>query len=445
MKFGLESEKFLFDVHTQRPSKGVFRFLDALSDFESLGADLHQKITNEFVMNMIELGTDPSSDPMDVIREYLFNHLLVQAVAQREYVALVSMGSMPMDYQPHMLPKWPYFVQNSILDSKKQKSWMMDKNSPLLSAGNCAGVHVHSEVETPPEFLFSNRELQDKFNMGLMMTPLIAFSSSPYFFGKHKASSMRGLRYFYQVYKKFPLNGALPPVMNSSADVLSFIQSSVHLWKERGAAIGLDQEDLHRLTLKKGANWNPLRWNRQWNTIELRCLDSDRIDLDCSKFIWVVNAMKRMDLQGENLETTPLPTRQKVDRHMLDECLQVSGRKVSILSSAALEEIFMRAVIKGTKDDLVEHYLYRLADFSKEKMDRDQLWIHQILKRVLESHQTTSQKLLAITHAKPTISGEVGVELVNFAIDDQKKIMKLIKKYVPEVIEKLRKVEKLNP
>ena len=119
MKFGLESEKFLFDVHTQRPSKGVFRFLDALSDFDGLGTDLGQQITNEFVLNMVELGTSPSSVPMEVIKEYLFNHLLLQSVAQRENVALVSLGSMPMDYQPHMLPKWPYFVQNSILAGKK--------------------------------------------------------------------------------------------------------------------------------------------------------------------------------------------------------------------------------------------------------------------------------------------------------------------------------------
>ena len=441
MKFGLESEKFLFDVQTQRPSKGVFRFLDALSDFEPfVGSDSTPMITNEFVLSMVEIGTPPSPDMMEVIKEYLFNYLLLQSVAYRENVAVVSLASMPMDYQPHMTPKWPYYVQNSILDQKKQTSWMMDKKSPLLSAGNCAGVHVHFEMETPPEFLFSNRELQDKFNMGLMMTPMIAFSSSPYFYGEHKASSMRGLRYFYQVYKKFPLNGGLPPVMNSSAEVLQFIQESISLWVDHGVRLGLDKEDLERLTAKKGANWNPIRWNRQWNTVELRCLDSDRIDLDCSKFIWVCNALKRMDIKGEALEATPLKTAQKVDRKMLDECFDVRGKKVAILPTAALEDIFLRAVMKGTRDELVEHYLYRLADFSEAKMDRDHKWIFQILKKVLESQTSTSYRLLERTNAKAKISEKVAIELVNESIEDQKKITRLIKKYTPDVYERLQKI-----
>lgn len=445
MKFGLESEKFLFDVQTQRPSKGVFRFLDALSDFEPyVGTESTRQITNEFVMSMVEIGTPPSPDPMEVIKEYLFNHLLLQSVAYRENVAVVSLASMPMDYQPHMTPKWSYYVQNSILDQKKQTSWMMDKRSPLRSAGNCAGVHVHAEIETPPEFLFSNRELQDKFNMGLMMTPMIAFSSSPYFFGEHKASSMRGLRYFYQVYKRFPMNGGLPPVMNSSAEVLNYIQESISLWVESGVRLGLNREDLERLTAKKGANWNPIRWNRQWNTVELRSLDSDRIDYDCSKFMWVCSALKRMDLKGEALQATPIKTVQKVDKKMLDDCFDVRGKKVSILPTSALEEIFLRAVMKGTRDNLVEHYLHRLADFSEAKMEKDHKWIFQILKKVLDTHQTTSYRLLELTHSRAKISESVAINLVNESIEDQKKITRLIKRYAPEVMDRLQRVKNHN-
>jgi hypothetical protein len=438
MKFGLEAEKFLFNTLENLPSNGVFRFLDALTDFKHyLGSDVASCITNEFVLNMVEINTHPSTSVPTVLKEYIFNYFLIQEIAYRENVTMVPLASLPMNYEPHMLPKWPYLVQNSILDQQKQHSWKMTPTSPLLAAGNCAGVHIHSEVQTPPEFLFTNRELQDKFNMGLMMTPMIAFASSPYFFGEHQAASMRGVKYYNEVYKKFPLNGGLPPVMESSENVLRFIQESIELWIERGTSVGFSEEDLARVTSKKGANWNPIRWNRAWNTIEIRCLESDRIDLDCSKFIWITNAMKRLDLKGEALKCRPQTSQKKLDKGMIEECFSISGGEVSILSTAGIYDLFSRAVSGGTKDPLVEAYLHRLADFSFEKMESDTRAVFNILKKVLASHETTSMRLLLKTDSKSKIDDKMAHDLVNYAIEEQKKVIKVMRGFVPDVFEKL--------
>lgn len=434
MKFGLESEKFIFNLESNRPSKGVFSFLDALSDFQtSHSTDVISKATNEFVLSMVEIGTKPSSSPMEVLKDYLFNFLMIQSVALREQVALAPLGSLPMNYLPHMTPKWAYFVQNSILANRKQESWTMNQKSPLKAAGNCAGMHVHIEIETPPEFLFSNRELQDKFNMGLMMTPLIAFGSSPYFFGSHQAFSMRGHSYFHGVYKNLPLNGGLPPVMNSSIEVLNFVHESIKSWIERGVKLGFSRENLQRLTSKKGANWNPLRWNRQWNTIEIRCLDSDSLDMDASKFIWISSAMKRMDLKGEALICSPIKTKTRVDKKMIDECFETSGRRVCILPTAAIQEIFSRAIKSGTRDRLVEQYLHRLANFATYDLEQEYRWVFKILKRALNTHQTTSEILLRKTRNRSQITETQAEILVNLAIAKQEKIIQAIQKHVPEV------------
>lgn len=255
MKFGLEAEKFLFNLDNRRPSEGVFSFIDALSDFngkrESSMGD--GKITNEFVLNMVEIGTTPSTSPIEVLKDYFLHYLMIKRVCNRERVALVPMASLPMDYLPHMTSKWGYLVQNSILSGKKQTSWMMKENSPLRAAGNCAGVHVHIELDTAPEFLYSNSELADKFNMGLMMTPMIAFSSSPYFFGKHEAMSMRGHRYYHNTYRNFPLNGQLPPVAENSSAVLDFMRVSIEHWLKKAEATGFGREEVKKLTDKKGA------------------------------------------------------------------------------------------------------------------------------------------------------------------------------------------------
>lgn len=422
MKFGLEIEKFLFDLKRNRPSNGVFSFIDALTDLELYeDTDPIKHVTNEFVLNLIEITTEASKNPLEVLKTYNQNYLLLKSVALREAVTLVPLASMPMDYQPHMTPKWSYFVQNSILENKLQSSWMMSKDSPLTPAGNCAGMHVHAEVETTPAYLFSNRELMDKFNIGLMMTPMIAFASSPYFFGEHEAASMRGYRYFNGVYKHFPQNGGLPPVMNSSQEVLLYFQESMNSWVEKGTALGLPEGDLKRLTLKRGASWNPVRWNRAWNTIELRCLDSDRSDLDAGKFIWACGAFKRFDLEGENLRTKVLS--QGALKDLVTKVFEVKEGEVSILPSEGILEIFNRAIVSGLKDPIVETYLHRLGEFSKGGITPQALPIFNILQEVLLKRETTSDLMCKHTQGKKTLSDEEAVELVNLAISGEANII----------------------
>jgi gamma-glutamyl:cysteine ligase YbdK (ATP-grasp superfamily) len=427
MRFGLEVEKFLFDIKHHKPSDGVFRFIDALSDFES---DCH--ITNEFVLNMVEIVTEPSDQTMEVLGDYIRNYLMFSSIAGRESVAMVGMGSLPMDYQPHMTPKWPYLIQNSILEKKLDKSFVMTKNSPLTPAGNCAGIHVHTEIETQPEYLFSTRELQDKFNMGLMLTPMIAFASSPYFFEEHEAVSMRGQRYFNGVYHNFPLNGGLPHVMESSEEVLKFFQYSASHWLKAGTSIGIPEDDLKRLIRKKGASWNPIRWNRVWNTIELRCLDSDRIDFDCAKFIWVTGAMKRMDLQGEALICEPLKGRE-LNQKMVDQAFEVKDGKVSILTSLGIKELFQLAIKSGINHPLVETYLYRLSEFSQIGVSAETMPIFDILQKVLETKETSSRLALEHFGHGSKIDKRQAISLVNFSIENEKRVLKNFISHFPEV------------
>lgn len=434
MKFGLESEKFLFDIKNQKPSDGVFRFIDALSDLDS---EYH--ITNEFVLNMVEIVTSPSENVMEVLSEYLLNYLTFNSIAGRESVRMVGLGSLPMEYQPHMTPKWPYVVQNSILEKKLSTSFVMNKNSPLTPAGNCAGIHIHAEIETMPEYLFSTRELQDKFNMGLMMTPLNAFSSSPYFFGEHEASSMRAHRYFNGVYHNFPLNGGLPHVMESSEEVLKFFKYSSDHWVKAGTAIGIPEEDLNKLVKNKGASWNPIRWNRAWNTIELRCLDSDRPDYDCGKFIWVTGALKRLDLKGENLICKTIPG-DEINDSIIDQCFEVEDGVVKILSSLAIRELFQRAIKFGVKDSFVYAYLQRLSAFARIGVSEAAMPIFELLNASFIKRESTSERLLRLTKLRPRIDRSEAISLVQEVIESERSVLKSLTSYFPDTRYKLEKL-----
>ena len=439
MKFGLESEKHLYDLKKNRPSTGVFRFIDALSDYnDDFGKENLSRVTNEFVLNMIEIGTIPSHEPIDVIKDYLFNLLLVENVSIREDVALVPLGALPMEFLPHSLPKWAYYLQNSILDGKKQDNWSMEQTSPLKAAGNCAGIHMHVEIETAPEFLFSNRELMDKFNMGLMMSPLIALGSSPYSFDIHEASSMRGYSYYQGVYKNDPLLGGLAPVMDSSADVLIYFQQGMFSWIDRGMSLGFPQEDLLRLTNKKGANWSPVRWNRAWNTIEIRCVDSDRMDLDAAKFIFVCNAMARMDLSGEKLECRELDEALPLTLENVELFFNVEEGSVTIPHTQMITELFDRAVRFGIRDKIIKRYIQRLMNFAQEKSLKHHQWAYTILKDMVDNNQTTSEKILAFTKDAPIIPPEMSQKIVLNAIEDQKASVETIRKLFPDIFERLK-------
>ena len=437
MRFGLEAEKFIFDIKRGMPSESVFSLLDAMSDFDrnryhSYGDN---KATNEFVLSMVEFGTTPSANPLQVLKDYLFNYLMIKDISAREQVSMVPMGSLPMEYLPHMTPKRAYYVQNSILSGKRNHDWMMDSNSPLKAAGNCAGIHVHTQIETPPEFLFSNDELKNKFNMGLMLTPMIAFSSSPYFFGVHEGKSMRGLRYYHEVYKNFPLNGGLPPVMESSQAALEFVKDGGDLWISEGVKHGFARSEMEGQVLQKTANWNPVRWNRRWNTIEIRCLDSDSFEMDAAKFIWICNAMKRMDIQGENLQCRSLSG--TLDSGIIRECFKTSGKEVSILSSEAIHDLFERAMIFGTKDECVEEYLHQLGNFARINIKKDESWIFDKLMRVLDNHATTSEFILEKTRGKLMITEKEAAKLVTESIARNDWMVESLKSQTPDIFKLL--------
>lgn len=421
MKFGFESEKLLFDLKDNSIFHGVFQLVDALSDYTSFhGEAISKKVTNEFVLNMVEMNTVASTSQREVIEDYLLLHQVVTDVSTREKVALLPLAAVPFQFTPNMVPKWPYYVQNSILAGKRAKGWALSPNAPLADAGNCAGLHAHFEIETLPEFLLFTKELVHKHNAALMLAPMVAFAASPYFYESHTAHSMRSARYYLGVYERFALNGRLPPVMETSEEVLRYTLAGMDHWVRAGVSLGFAQDDMEKLVAKKGANWSMLRWNRTWNTIELRCLESDRVDYDISKFVWAAGAMKRLDRKGEALEPEPMATRAPLDARMIADAWQVSGSSVSILSTVAIHELTTRAIANGIEDPFVEAYLHRLAAFAEPGVDQDCLNVFGILKNALDAGTTTAERILEATGHAASITPEQCVPVMRRLLDEER-------------------------
>jgi len=438
MKIGFESEKILYQLQEKSIYHGVFRLVDALSDYVSFhGEDIPDKVSNEFVLNMVEMNTIASPSQREVVEDYLLLYQIVRDVSSRDNVVPLPLSAVPFHFTPTMVPKWAYYVQNSILSGKRLKDWALLETSPLADAGNCAGLHAHFEIEALPEFLMFDRELCDKHNMGLMLTPMVAFASSPYFLSDHSAHSMRGKRYYYGVYANHPLNGGLPPVFKSSEEVLRYTHSGLEHWIGQGTSIGFKEDDLRKLIVKKGANWSMVRWNRTWNTIELRCLESDRIDYDVAKFIWVAGAMKRLDLKGEALKPVTLPDT-PLSQELIEQSLQVTETEVTILPTQAIHDLTNRAIQFGLSDALVECYLKRLAEFARPGVDEDCMNTFAILERVIESKRTTSALVLEMTGGTPSLTQEKCLPHIEKLIEQNSVALKNLRADFPTAIPKDR-------
>jgi hypothetical protein len=281
-------------------------------------------------------------------------------------------------------------------------------------------MHVHAELEGEPAGVLETNELMDKFNLALMLSPLVAISSAPYFFGIHRACNMRAASYFYQLYADFPLNGQLPPVMRSSAEVWDYSSRSLRQWAGEGWRIGYPFSQLNQLLANKGANWNPVRWNRRWNTIEMRFFDSDFQHLEEGKFALAMLALRRLSLDQEALTCQILPS--AALELQIDQCFDVVAGKVMILDSANLSTLFHRATYQGLRDPLVVDYLSRLVSFAKRGACGQELGWLAIIETILSGAPSTSETILDITAEAAQISDAEGRKIVDWALKESRLI-----------------------
>ncbi len=422
MRFGFESEKILWDTAKKRVSNTALRTLQTLEDYRiAYGADEIGRVTGEFVQSMVEMNSNPSESVFELARDYLFSYELVREANSRANKKTLPMGSAPLPFEVLMVSKWQYFVQNAILSGDPEIGWTLEPKHGLYPAANCAGVHLHAEIETLPEHLNFSNELRDKFNLALSLAPFCAFASSPYFGGVHEAHSMRIRKYFFGVYGKFPEFGGVPPLANSSEEVLRYFLRSMNVWREKAISLGFDATEMSALAARGGANWGLVRYNRKWNTVEMRCFDTDLVGMDVGKLVVVSRAMKRTDVRGEALQTRILANpKGGLDSDsmaaMIEESFEVSANMVALPSTETLHHLIDVASIRGLHDDLVYRYLQKAFAFAGAIQDRKERWLAIDLERALHDRKTTSDRILEFTGHKKTLTREDAEGLVEMLL-----------------------------
>jgi gamma-glutamyl:cysteine ligase YbdK (ATP-grasp superfamily) len=418
MKFGLESEKMIYDLKEKKISHSAQRMLQGLEDYKVIYGDSDvNRVTGEFVHSMIEMASSPTADVFGVVRDYLISYGLVREVAERTGKRLLPVGSYPLSFQPTMVSKWEYYVKNAILSNNSEVGWELAPGHGLFAAANCAGVHVHAELETQPQFHPFSNEIIDKHNLAVALIPLCAFSSSPYFEGVHEAKSMRAYRYFFGIYEKFATGAGIPPMFSSSLSLLRYYLQTSRTWVSRGESLGFDPSDLQKLTVRNGANWGMVRWNYKWNTIEMRCFDTDLVGMDLAKFTLASRALKRADLKGEHLharillgENADLPSdpikQDALIKTLLPEIFEVTGSEVTVLPTVLMHRLIYLSVTEGLSHPLVYEYIGKIIRFASYELDWKEKWVANVLTKAYFDCESTSDWILKFTHRKKNLRRE---------------------------------------
>jgi gamma-glutamyl:cysteine ligase YbdK (ATP-grasp superfamily) len=398
MKFGLESEKIIYDVKNKQITNKAYRIIDALSDYKvPYGDDPVERVKPEFVLNMIELISNPSESLLDVARDYLFSYEIVRDAASRHHVVLLPIASFPLAFDPVMVTKWSYLVKNSILSKNYDPGWDLKPEHALFNAANCSGVHIHCEIFTPSELVPFNHELMSKHNLASALTPLISLSSSPYFNGEHEAKSMRVKKYFMDLYGNTPLQGGMPEIYSSSLETVKHYYDSYTDWLRLAKEVGHDVDAVAKMIKETGADWGMIRWNRKWNTVEMRCLDNDFVDMNIGKFVAAAGALRCLSkLPNEDIQVLPLPKSHSVTemREKVKRTFELNGNTIWVLATEDLHEVLKQATYQGLESDLVYDYMKKLTLFSLQNLKPEEKWLLIPVIESIKNRTSTSDWIL---------------------------------------------------
>src|SRR5690606_21479382 len=143
-----------------------------------------------------------------------------------------------------------------------------------------------------------------------------------------------------------------------------------------------------------------------------------------------------MDLQGEH-HSCRILSADTLDHALMDECFKVIGNEVTILPEVAIRDLFERAMIFGTRDELMEAYLYRLAEFAEKGLGEGERWLFNNQLDILERHATTSEWILRHTNGRPSLSESEAVNVVMSLISYEENRIQDLRKYAPDIFQLL--------
>ena len=403
-RIGLEQEFFLVDQRG-RLSDLADPFLRRCHEAaQTVGLD-SRCFKPECVKSLVEISTSPSSGLVDLAENYLSNLNLALEVALELGLALYPLGTYPLPTRPVVRNDPGYSVQASTIGHNR-----------FLSAGRCAGTHLH--IELPAGTIWPGvkvaldapaavrDELIGLYNLATALDPaLVALARScPFYEGGMDGLATRIVHYrgvfgLDGLYTNLQEVGALSAYATRVEDLIDQERARYRAWFAAMDLAGVERRlfastggDLHR------ASWNPVRLTHH-GTLEIRSMDSNFPEVILGVCALIYGAVERV--RSERLKVRPSPD---------VRTLELEGDVLLVPHFSYLSgELLSAAVTGGVNDHRIKSYLDSFVGFAERPS------LIGLLERSGNYETTESEILNSFPPLEVSITRHQGLSLVREA------------------------------
>ncbi len=391
---GFEVEFFIIDKKTGEIAHGADEIVKRASESSQRES---KNIVTESSKNLIEVGSYPDIDGANTMTNLMEGLKLLLYVADELGYAIYPLGTYPGKFTPSMREEAHYKSQQKLYGATR-----------FQISGRCAGYHCHTSL---PWGVFDAKTLMIKdltnsknqealvhsYNMLIALDPVLTtfMQSSPFYQGKHVAKDSRMVVYrggdefklgFEGLYTNFPRFGALPSYVHSGTDIINAIKAR---YKDRITAMleaGIPDKDIPRYKSILTTNWTPVKINPH-GTFEQRGMDMNHLPLVLSVSVLIWRVLHH--IQDGFLKVVPRDSAKT-------EPFKLEKGTIYIAPDTHVRQHLQRlSATEGLTNDEVHNYCKRLVGLVKELDGKKVEWLLKPLEQMLESRQTTADKVLS--------------------------------------------------
>ena len=226
-------------------------------------------------------------------------------------------------------------------------------------AKSCAGTHIH----------FEQRNVVDQLNTLIALDPALALcNSSPYFQGKHIASSARAYLYRKRCYEHFAEHGQLWEYVDTVAEWDRKLEVCYEHFKDFASRQGVQSNQFERCFSPDTVVWTPVRLRDAMPTVEWRSPDAT-LPSQILRLAELIDSImelihnRRVSIGGDRFTITPT----SVVLPDFDRLWNLS--KAAMLAGLESEEV--ASYLRGLGADL-DQFGPLTAEFDKDYVSRSE-------------------------------------------------------------------------
>ena len=397
-------------------------------------------IIKEAVENIIEVGSYPSIESINTLKDLLDNLKILLYTADEENLMICPLGTYPGKFTPKTRRDARYKVQELLFGKNK-----------FRNAGRCIGYHCHYAL---PWGVFDYKKLTLKklinsknkqslvnaYNFLVAADPALTtfMQSSPFYQGHHLAKDSRMLVYrggdevdykdgLYANQQRF---GALPFYEHTGSDIIDLIHRRNEEWFKTLREVGVKESQMPKYKSPLDINWSPVKINSH-GTLEQRGMDMNHPLMILSVSFAIKVILREIQEGFLKVETSDVA---------LDEPFKFDKKTIYLPPDTHVKKELQKwSAYQGLENEKVWYYCKRLLGLAKLFSEKKKRPFLEPLEKVIKDKKTVSDDVIAqakkLGHEdfKKEMPKEIAAEI---AVDHSRKLFEeivLAQKFIEEI------------